>query len=410
MSLLGGLQLAATSFHDRYRTVDEACIIQMMLLAGWAYEMGDPASAQQAREALQDWIESGLPCRTSADNQRSFDPAEVWTVMKRLAREGRDPHFRRRQMRTWQRLVDDFGASCASSGPFALEYRRTFDLSRVATTRPLRLRLPVPIERAHRHRLVTRMPDMTGGEGCLEADRIEIRCAPHAGVVTLAVRLDFFAPSSMMADEDRDIYLRPREGLIVVSDRISQLAHSLAKPGSTVRQAVTGFWTFLIENFVCAPIHYDQIDSASPCDWVLDTGLYDCQLGAAILVAMCRARNIPARIIGGHFLYHRAPTNHFWAEYLCPDDGWRPVDFIGWDLSCGGADPVWRDCFFGKIDARLITQCLPSNFTGALGIPIPPAWHMLQTARGEGVEIALTALDGRPVYTDLVNIIDQADT
>ena len=405
MSLAGNFPRAHALFHDRYRTVAEPRVVEMVSLAGWAHELDDPGVAGQAREAVEGWVERGLPFRTSVSGDRLFDPAEVWALIKRLGRSGHDPYFRSRQIPTGRRLVGDLADSAAPDGPFAIEIRRTFDLTDVPAGRVLRLRLPLPLEKAHGHRSVALLPDTTCGSATIHAHRIELRCATDQQTATLAARLDFPAPAEAAADEDRHIYLRPREGLVGISDRVRDLAFRLAGQGSSVAQAVRGFWIFLIESFACVPIHYDQVDPAAPCDWVLDTGVYDCQLAAALFIALCRARDIPARLVGGHVLYRRAPTNHFWAEYWCPD-GWTPVDFLGWDLSGGGDDPVWRDHFFGRLDARLITQRLPLDFTGTPGIPIPPAWHLLQTAAGRGVDIALTTLDGRPVYTDFVALLD----
>lgn len=402
MSAVGDFPLSGMLFHDRYRTVPEDRIVAMLMLAGWAHELDDPASATQARGALADGVECGLRFRTIDAGTRLFDPAEIWTVLKRLGRAGRHPYFPDRQIPTGRRLVSDLANSPAPGGPFALEFRRTFDPEGVLPGRLLRLRLPLPLEKAHEHRSVTLLSD---GHATIHANRVELRWAMDGKPVSLAARLDFSAPRAV-PDEDRDIYLRPREGLIVVSDRVRDLAHRLARPGSSVAQAVRAFWIFLIEAFACVPIHYDQVDPAAPCDWVLDSGCYDCQIGAALFVALCRARDIPARLLGGHVLYRPAPTNHFWAEYWCPDGGWTPVDLLGWDLSGGGDDPVWRDHFFGRLDARLVTQALPLDFTGAIGIAIPPAWHLLQTSAGDGVEIALTRLDGQPVYTDLVRRLD----
>jgi hypothetical protein len=56
----------------------------------------------------------------------------------------------------------------------------------------------------------------------------------------------------------------------------------------------------MIDELACGPVHYDQVTPATPCDWVLESGWYDCQLGSAFLVALARARGIPARIVGGY--------------------------------------------------------------------------------------------------------------
>jgi hypothetical protein len=407
MTLAGDFPLSGPLFADRYRTVPEARVVEMLMLAGWAYERDDPDVARRAGDALRRWIDCGLPCVISKSGARVFDPAEVWTVMKRLGREGGDPYFRDQQVATGRRLVTDLAHSAAPDGPFVVEIHRTFDPSALPLSRPSRFRLPLPFEQVHGHRSVDILGDTIDRDPItLHASRIELRCAPTGKPVTLAARIAVPAPRHRAIAADMDIYLRPREGIIAVSERVHSLARRLAGQGATIAQAVRAFWLFLIESFVCVPIHYDQIDPAAACDWVLDAGCYDCRLGAALFIALCRARGISARMVGGYVLYRRAPTNHFWAEYWCPENGWTPVDFLGWDLSGGGDDPVWRDRFFGQLDARLVTELLPLVFTGAPGVTVPRAWHMLQTAVGDGIEIALTALDGRPVYTDFVRLLD----
>jgi hypothetical protein len=52
----------------------------------------------------------------------------------------------------------------------------------------------------------------------------------------------------------------------------------------------------------------------------------------------------------------------------------------------------------------MVTQLMPFNFTGALGVAMPDAWHILQTAKGDGIEICLAALDGESLYSDALSI------
>ena len=54
----------------------------------------------------------------------------------------------------------------------------------------------------------------------------------------------------------------------------------------------------------------------------------------------------------------------------------------------------------------MITQLFPFEFTGALGVAMPNAWHIIQTAKDNGVEISFVGLDGKPVYSDFVSIVD----
>ena len=240
--------------------------------------------------------------------------------------------------------------------------------------------------------------------------RLELRgLADGQGVAELGYRA-VFDPSVQHGGEGSAAdYLKPGEGLIQVSDRVRNLADRLAGPGARPQAAVRAFWNFMLDELMCGAIHYDQVTPTAPCDWVLDSGWYDCQLGSALLVALCRARGMPARLVGGHVLYRAAPTNHYWAEVWLDDEGWRPFDLLSWDLSGGGVNGDWRDHFYGRIDPRMVTQCFPRQFTGALGVALPAAWHVLQLGTAHGVEIRLNDITGRPVFVDTVAMVRVRD-
>jgi hypothetical protein len=228
--------------------------------------------------------------------------------------------------------------------------------------------------------------------------------------VTLGAKLSFTAlpqkpfPSPEGTKPDMALYLRDREGLIVVSKRIRALAQSLVAADAPVREAVRAFWDYILGELNCGQIHYDQLDPASPGDSILDAGWFDCQMGAALFATLCRAHGIPARLVGGHLLYHVIPGNHFWVEVWIEDQGWTPFDFLSWDLSCGGRDVEWRDHFFGRVDYRLTSERLPREFTGTLGVPIPEAWCVIQLPRPGGLEIGFLDINGTSVYADTIRV------
>jgi hypothetical protein len=230
--------------------------------------------------------------------------------------------------------------------------------------------------------------------------------------MALGARLSFAArpqapcPGQGDGGPDQALYLRRREGLIVVSDRISALARSLAGAGASSLEAVRAFWDYINSELICGVLRYDQVDAVAPCDWVLDSGWFDCHLGSALFAALCRAHGIPARVVGGYVLYRPAPGNHYWAEAWIENQGWTPFDFLGWDLSRGGRDREWRDVFFGRIDCRMTTERLPREFTGAVGVPIPEAWGLLQVAMAGGLEISFLDINGTPVYADTVRVTE----
>lgn len=398
-------------FGDRYRSVPERCILDMLLLGGFAYDRHNAAAEALVHEALGRWIDLGLGFRRHAVG-RLFDPVEVLNVLTWAGLEAGDGFWAEHYVATGRRLVQDLAARVGGQ-PFEVTLRRTF--YPLAKSRRPRFRLPLPLSGTSLGDL--RIEPFAGpadgtslkvGPGRLEARP----AALTGGTFTLGARMHFTArpnaggEDAVLDDRQAELYRRPREGLIVVSARVAELARSLAPDQAEPREALCAFWNHILDALMGGAVHYDQVDADAPCDWVLDTGWCDCQLAAALFVALCRARNIPARIVSGHVLYRRAPTNHYWAEAWLAGSGWMPFDFLSWNLSRGGRDAEWRDHFFGRVDARMTTQIMPLSFTGAVGVPIPADFLVLQTAEGDGIEISLLAADGTPVYRDQITLTD----
>jgi hypothetical protein len=402
---------------DAYRGVPEERIVQMLMLGGWAYEGDSPEAAKSTADALQAWTEIGLGFRRGADGGRLFDPVEVENFMKRAGLEDRHGFWVDRYVATGRRLVLDFAAETqgeAATGErkFVVNFTRSFNLRGIKSGSRLRLRVPLPWK-GHHLRDLSVTPSVAEPnaevefqDGRLEA-RMVTRGEAEAGMgakIKFTARREEEPPDRTLTELERELYLRPRDGWVVVTKRVSDLAHSLAGANVAPQEAVRSFWSFFNEELFCGAIHYDQVDPTAPGDWVLDAGWFDCQLGSALFVALCRARGIPARLLGGRVLYRLAPTNHYWAEAWMNDRGWIPFDFLSWDLSGGGRDGDWRDYFFGRLDFRMTTECLPRQFTGAMGIPIPKVWFLLRRAKAGGLETSLTDAGGVPVYTDTVRI------
>jgi transglutaminase-like putative cysteine protease len=206
-----------------------------------------------------------------------------------------------------------------------------------------------------------------------------------------------------LTPEERELYLRPAEGLIRVSPRIADLAATFAGADTSLEVALNA-WDFLLDELSCGMVRYDQVNPQTPGDWVLDNGWYDCQLGSSLFIAICRARGIPARLASGYMLYDLAPGYHYWSEIWQDGRGWLPFDLLCWDLSGGGRDIPWRTHFAGAVDYRMVTQCLPLSFTGPMSIRFPPAWHLLNAPLDRGMTVHFIALDGEPIYSDQVVI------
>ncbi|GAB6968719.1 hypothetical protein JCM25156A_27570 [Komagataeibacter kakiaceti JCM 25156] len=391
-------------FHDRYRTIDEPRILDAIMLLGWAFHEPTDTIRMAARRALGDWIKGGLGVRMTPRGARLFDPVEVVYHLKNAGRLGQDDFWGAHYVTTSRRLVEELRTR--PPGRLDMTLRRRFRLRGVMPGRTLRLRMPLPL--ASRCNTLDIQPlDMPeGGTYVLADGRLELHLRATEGAQAwLGARVGFTPRPTVTEDAPPDpaLYLKPAEGLIRITEPVAALSRHLAgtqPPGYAVR----AFWDFILDTFLAGPVHYDQIPADTPLDWVLASGCCDCHLASALLVALCRARGIPARLVSGNFVYPRSPTMHYWAEIHLDDHGWLPFDFMSWDLSRGGQDADWRDCFSGRVDARLISQCLPRACTGPIGIPISPDWRVLQTAEGGAVKIDLVDLDGHSLHTDYVTV------
>jgi hypothetical protein len=380
----------------------------MLLLAGFAFE-GDLSRARRTViRALNRWVDQGLGVQTGPGGDRRFDPVEVVIFLKKAGLEHGDSFWPDRYIETGRRLVG--GLPGAPSQLFNVEFRRSFFLRDTPVGKAMRVRAPLPLSSAHGHilELATFIEGAPHARLLVADGRLEARFAAEGqSEVTLgaACRIggaDHGVPAGgIHAPQD---YLKPVEGLIAVSPAVRQLAQRLVGDRPSGQGAIRAFWNYMMDELACGPIHYDQVDPIGPCDWVLRSGWYDCQLGSALFAALCRSQGIPARLLSGHVLYAQAPTNHYWAEVWVEERGWTPFDFLSWDLSRGGRDPLWREHFFGRIDHRMVMQRLPYEFTGALGVAVPTAWHILQRRQGRGVCVSLDDLDRRPVYRDAITV------
>src|SRR5581483_1398091 len=181
---------------------------------------------------------------------------------------------------------------------------------------------------------------------------------------------------------EAELYSRPSEGLIKVSDRVRSVADALAGADADAATLVWRFWNFLHDEFTFGIVRYDELDPAHPVDWALEHRYFDCQLGAALFCSLCRARGLPARMVGGYLLRMASPSIHTWLEVWIEGVGWVPFDLATWKLSDGGRDKEWRDYYFGQLDHRLTTQRPPRLFNGLGDVRLPRAWQMLFSLDG----------------------------
>jgi hypothetical protein len=384
----------------RYRTIDEARIIEALVSEGWRHEVaaGQRAAVEHdARAALERSIALGLAYRRSPTGGRLFDPFEAsnflkWGFKAKGERIWQDQFLgaARREIREAHPLTGNGidtppDLRALPTQRYAVTVRRSFNLAGRPKGERLRLRLPLPIEdRFLRDASIEPlMPTQIPVDTAIAPARLDVRLTvPEEDEVTIGMRATFAAaavipaPGGRLDPTERALYTRPSEGLIKLSPRVRALAAELAGADPDPLTVLRRFWAHLLDELAYGFVHYDAVDPAAPLDWVLEHGWYDCKFGAALIAALCRAQHIPARMITGYLLREISPGFHSWAEVWIAGRGWLPIDVAAWSLSAGGRDADWRDYYFGHLDHRMVVERLPRLFTGPAGIRLPDAWHM----------------------------------
>jgi hypothetical protein len=413
-----------------YRCVEAGLVEEWLVLYGWAYASRRGRHSEailEARHALARWVDLGLGYTQTKCGTLRFDPAEVLNFAIMAARTGRDRIWLDRFVENGRDLVREFHSGCGKRElppepallpprRFHVRVSREFDLEGIEPGRQLLLGLPLPhADRALCDLKVESISPVSGQADLRHADgRLEWRVSvgPERSITVAA---DYaFRASPTVADPTIDhltpqmneLYTRPSEGLIAVSARIAALADRIAGSDADRWRQLRRIWDFILDDLTCGLVHYDLIGAANPGEWVLDQGIFDCQLGSTLLISLCRALSIPARLVSGYLLYSVAPLCHYWAEVFIPDRGWVPVDLGCWNLSAGGQHDGWRNYFFGALDYRLKTEIFPHQFTGLSTIRLGAGWQILQLPVADGAESRFLSIEtGRAIYCDRLVIL-----
>jgi len=411
----------------RHRCISEADVIRRLAFSGWLEEISDgrEIEAQEGgTRALAAAVAAGAGYAEPSPGCRLFDYVEVQEVLDWLAHTGQNPLWGERVIPAHEAFIASTrSADRPKSQVFAAEppptrfrvsFERTFDLSRFSVGSLVRLRLPAPLRSAY-HDEVTVTPMVSPAlraQTHLSDGSVHFRLpVPSDPIVTACALFEFTGrpprpreDAGRLTDQELAIYLRPSEGLIELTPRVRDLATHLAGQAEPPA-AVAAFAAYMTNDFHPQWLRYDELSGGPPCDWALDNRRYDCRVGAALLAALCRARDIPARMVNGHFLSRLKPSNHSWVEVWIDGMGWLPIDILNqhrhqpeWCI-----DHHWGDHFVRRWDYRLVFERPPLAFTGRMSVAFPAAWQMMHLPTKGGMDIIFTNIgDGSLIYRERV--------
>jgi transglutaminase-like putative cysteine protease len=394
-------------------------IIEQIIVQCWLFQAraGNYSNARACAErTLERLLSNGLPYKADPSGLL-LDPYAANNMIKSRAGEPADEAWV-----DWQQTTRRNAVSLpAAAHLYRLSLHREWHSYAATPGRPVLLRLPLPLRQAQRGAAQVRLLEPAGipFEARETPGRVELRLdsASVSGpiVAELAVQFmgsevgDSMAPSASIGapveSADR-IWLREHEGLIAPSARVAALADELSKESSDARAFAYAAWEWLMANLRFGDVHRTALDPDDPLGGLLQSRLADCMLGSSLLVALCRARGIPARLLSGYLLHPANLGPHTWAEVRIAPGLWAPFDYGSWCYCAGdSSDPAWGRYFRGRVDARFLAEVAPREFTGWGSAPPPERWFRLERLRGDRIEHTLHALpDGSLFRRDLLDL------
>jgi Transglutaminase-like superfamily len=393
-------------------------VIEQILVQCWLFEArdGDHAGARRrAERTLERLLSAGLPV-ANGPGGILLDPYAANNWIKSRVGEPADAAWD-----DWQRTTRRNAVSLAAAPHrYRLTLRREWHAYSVTPGRPVVLRMPLPLRQMQRGPARVRLLEPAAALVDIREmpGRVELRLDPAAarGPIVAELVVDFVggdevdpltqsAPMGAAADAADEVWLREREGLIAPSPDVAALADDLASNSSTVRDFVHSAWDWLLRNLRFGDVHREQLDPSDPLGGLLKSRLADCMLGSSLLVALCRARGVPARLVSGYLLHPANLGPHSWAEVRLASGVWVPFDYGSWCYCAGDpSDPQWGNFFRGRVDARFLAEVAPRDFTGWGSAAPPPRWYRLERLRGRQIEHTLHALpDGSLFRRDILD-------
>lgn len=377
-------------------------VLQDLLLCAGFLESIRNDSDDAAAEQLRHVYSQQLPCKA--------DPVGTFNQVIARGLEGSSRLWEDCLVATGRWLVDGLTGSrrdlvALPPARFTVNFRRLYNASRVPKGTAIRARLPLPIEDEHLSEL--KVAPLSGIDVVRKPTFLEAKLpSPGVGRIEIGAVFNFLARAGTpqgSADEDVKRWLLPDEGLIRATAKVRSLAAQLRQPGAPAFEQVMVFREYLIDTMACGMVPPECYRDRHAVDWAIESGWFDCRIGAALLASLCRATGIPARLVGGYLLWD-APTEHYWMEAWVPGHGWTPFDLLAWDLSAGGKDREWRALYAGALDYRMKTQIFPDDFTGHPGVGLGDDWQRVWRAIPNGAETRFLSGDGEPIYADRLEI------
>ncbi|MHC4205296.1 MAG: transglutaminase-like domain-containing protein [Planctomycetota bacterium] len=155
--------------------------------------------------------------------------------------------------------------------------------------------------------------------------------------VRISIKAELFRYDLFTARKNRDIYHHQNEQLVDFlkhekyieknHPRIQEIAGEIE--GETEIEIVKNIYDYVLDNMEYSILGRKEWGAAKAVQF----GKGDCTEYSDLFVALCRARNIPARVTSGYTVgFSKASKRHNWAEVYLQEYGWVPFDPSNGDI------------------------------------------------------------------------------
>jgi len=154
------------------------------------------------------------------------------------------------------------------------------------------------------------------------------------------------------------LYTRSERFIEATHPRIAEIADQVAGEETNPYLLARRFYDYVIDS-----ANYQLLgEGLLGAQTLASTGQGECGDYAALFVALCRTKGIPARPVVGYWAISGIEQTHVWAEFYLEALGWVPVD-----PTIGQDQPDRRDYYFGNMDNQRVI--LNKGFN----LPLDPA-------------------------------------
>jgi hypothetical protein len=186
-----------------------------------------------------------------------------------------------------------------------------------------------------------------------------------------------------------ELYTRPERFIESTDPQIVEIANQVALGEENPYLVAQKYYNYVVET-----AHYRLVGKGLlGAKALLTNDEGECGDFAALFIALCRAKGIPARSVVGYWAISGVEQTHVWAEFYIEGIGWIPVD-----PTIGQQSTSDKEYYFGSMDNQRVI--LHKGFNVPLDPPAPdnylapllqgPCWWFWGDGDGDKMSLEVT--------------------